>query len=90
MLALALNLLVGGWELVGLILLFRHSDAALSGPDPTGTAFTTGRTPANVTNIRPDILRDPNLPADQRTTRGLIQPRLRLRSLAASVRRPKV
>jgi hypothetical protein len=37
-----------------------------SGPDPTGTAFTTSSTPPNVT-IRPNILRDPNLPSDQRT-----------------------
>ncbi|HTM51371.1 MAG TPA: carboxypeptidase-like regulatory domain-containing protein [Bryobacteraceae bacterium] len=31
-----------------------------TGPDPTGTRFTTGRTPPTVT-IRPDQLRDPNL-----------------------------
>jgi hypothetical protein len=37
-----------------------------TGPDPTGTAFTTSRTPANVT-IRPDHLRDANLPADERS-----------------------
>jgi hypothetical protein len=38
-----------------------------TGPDPTGTAFTSSRTPANVT-IRPDQLRNPNIPVDQRTT----------------------
>jgi hypothetical protein len=38
-----------------------------TGPDPTGTAFTSSRTPAQVT-IRPDHLRDANIPADQRTT----------------------
>ena len=38
-----------------------------TGTDPTGTAYTTSRTPAQVT-IRPDQLRDPNLPVDQRTT----------------------
>jgi hypothetical protein len=38
-----------------------------TGPDPTGTAFTSSRTPAQVT-IRPDQLRDANLPVDQRTT----------------------
>jgi hypothetical protein len=37
-----------------------------TGPDPTGTAFTTSRTPATVT-IRPDQLRDPNLPESERT-----------------------
>jgi hypothetical protein len=38
-----------------------------TGPDPTGTAFTSSRTPAQVT-IRPNQLRDANLPADQRST----------------------
>jgi hypothetical protein len=38
-----------------------------TGPDPTGTAFTSSRTPAQVT-IRPDHLRDANMPADQRST----------------------
>ena len=38
--------------------------AQYSGPDTTGTAFTTSRTPANVTR-RPDQLSDPNLPGDQ-------------------------
>jgi hypothetical protein len=38
-----------------------------TGPDPTGTAFTSSRTPAQVT-IRPDHLRDANIAADQRTT----------------------
>ena len=39
---------------------------AWSGPDPTGTAYTTGTTPATVT-IRPNYLRDANVPAGQRT-----------------------
>src|SRR5262249_17443911 len=37
-----------------------------TGNDPTGTAFTSSRTPAQVT-IRPDQLRDPNFPVSQRT-----------------------
>jgi len=37
-----------------------------TGPDPTGTAFTSTRTPAQVT-IRPDIIRNPNLPEDRRS-----------------------
>jgi hypothetical protein len=37
-----------------------------SGPDPTGTAFTENDSPAFVT-IRPNILRNPNLPSDQRS-----------------------
>ncbi|HTM47115.1 MAG TPA: carboxypeptidase-like regulatory domain-containing protein [Bryobacteraceae bacterium] len=38
-----------------------------TGPDPVGTAFTNSRTPAQVT-IRPNQLRSPNLPADERST----------------------
>lgn len=38
-----------------------------TGPDPTGTAFTNNRTPAQV-NIRPDHLRNANIPADERST----------------------
>jgi hypothetical protein len=38
-----------------------------TGPDPVGTAFTNSRTPAQVT-LRPNQLRDANLPADQRST----------------------
>jgi hypothetical protein len=40
-----------------------------TGPDPAGYAYTNSSTPAQVT-IRPNILRNPNLPEDQqRTTR---------------------
>ena len=65
-----LNALVGGWE-TSLIFSY-YSGQFLTpvwqGPDPTGTAPTTSTTtPATVT-IRPDILRDPNLPSDQGTT----------------------
>jgi hypothetical protein len=38
-----------------------------NGPDPVGTAFSNSRTPALVT-IRPNHLRDANLPADERST----------------------
>jgi hypothetical protein len=64
----ALHLAVGGWELSGIYSYYsgQFLTPSWTGPDPTGTAFTTSRTPANVT-IRPDILRDPNLPRDQRT-----------------------
>jgi hypothetical protein len=40
-----------------------------TGPDPTGTVFTSSSTPAIVT-IRPDRLRDGNLPSDQRSITG--------------------
>jgi hypothetical protein len=62
------NLAVGGWEISGIYSL--HSGQFLTplwtGPDPTGTAQTSSRTPANVT-IRPNHLRDANLPDGQRS-----------------------
>ncbi len=64
----AVHLAVGGWELSGIYSYYsgQFLTPLWTGPDPTGTAFTTSRTPANVT-IRPDLLRDPNLPKEQRT-----------------------
>jgi Carboxypeptidase regulatory-like domain len=60
--------LAGGWELS--VVSQRHSGQFLTpmwtGPDPTGTAFTTSATPAQVT-IRPDLRGNPNLPSEQRT-----------------------
>jgi Carboxypeptidase regulatory-like domain len=65
----AAHAVFGGWEIAGVY--SYHSGQFMTplwtGPDPTGTAFTTSRTPATVT-IRPDQLRDPNLPSSQRTT----------------------
>jgi hypothetical protein len=62
------NLLVGGWDISTIY--SYHSGQFLtpfwSGPDPVGIAFTGSRTPANVT-LRPDLLRNANLPEDQRT-----------------------
>ena len=61
------NLAVGGWEISGIYSFYsgQFLTPLWSGPDPTGTAFTTGRTPAVVTR-RPNHLRDANLPGDQR------------------------
>jgi hypothetical protein len=64
----AVDAVIGGWEYT---LIFSYYSGQFltplwSGPDPTGTAFTSNTTPATVT-IRPDLLRDPNLPASQRT-----------------------
>jgi hypothetical protein len=63
-----LNLAIGGWEISGVYSYYsgQFLTPLWSGPDPTGTAFTTSRTPANVT-IRPDQLRDANLDKDQRS-----------------------
>ena len=62
------NLIAGGWELSAIY--SYHSGQFLTplwtGPDPAGIAFTTSRTPATV-SIRPDHLRDANLPDDQRS-----------------------
>lgn len=63
------NVLVGGWTLSGVFVF--DSGRALTpywtGPDPTGTAWTTSETPAIVT-IRPDQVGNPNLPAGQQST----------------------
>ena len=64
-----LNYILADWELSGNYSLFsgQFLTPLWSGPDTTGTAFTTTLAPA-VLSRRPDVLRDPNLPADQRTT----------------------
>jgi len=60
--------IIGGWQLS--TLLTTHSGMLLTpswtGPDPTGTAYTASRTPAQV-SIRPDRVADGNLPNDERT-----------------------
>jgi hypothetical protein len=65
----------GGWELT--VVYQRHSGQFLTplwtGPDPTGTAFTSSGTAPQVT-IRPNQLRDPNLPASERTTSRWFDP----------------
>ena len=64
----AARAIFSGWEISGIY--SYHSGQFLTpmwtGPDPTGTAFTSSGTPPNVT-IRPDQLRDPNLPASERS-----------------------
>ena len=69
-----LNFAVGGWELSGV---FSAQTGQFltpfwSGPDPLGIAYTTS-SPATVT-LRPDILRNPNLPSDQRSTSHWFDP----------------
>jgi hypothetical protein len=59
---------IGGWNISSI--LFISSGNFLtpqwSGPDPTGTRYTTTRTPPVVT-FRPNQLRNANLPSDQRS-----------------------
>ncbi len=64
----ALHALAGGWEVSGIYSLNSGEflTPAWTGPDPVGTAFTTSRTPAQVT-LRPNHLRDANLPGGQRS-----------------------
>jgi len=62
------NAFVGGWDISAIYSYYsgQFLTPLWSGPDPTGTAFSTNSTRPVVT-IRPDHLRDANLPADQRT-----------------------
>jgi hypothetical protein len=64
-----LNRVAGNWEISNIYSLYsgQFLTPSWSGPDPTGTAFTTSATAIPVVTLRPDILRDANLPADQRS-----------------------
>jgi hypothetical protein len=59
----------GGWDLSGVYSGYtgQFLTPTWSGPDPVGTAFTSSRTPLQVT-IRPNHLSNANLPSDQRRT----------------------
>jgi hypothetical protein len=64
----AASAVLGNWALSAIYVF--HSGRFLTpqwtGADPTGTAYTSGTTPAQVT-IRPNILMDPKLPSDQQS-----------------------
>jgi hypothetical protein len=64
----AVRAIAGGWSLSAIYSMTSNNflTPLWTGPDPTGTAYTTSRTPAQVT-IRPNYLRPGNLPSDQRT-----------------------
>lgn len=61
------NLVVGGWEISGIYTTQtgQFLTPFWQGPDPVGIAFTDSD-PADVT-LRPDILKNPNLPKGQRS-----------------------
>ncbi|MDP2996391.1 MAG: carboxypeptidase-like regulatory domain-containing protein [Bryobacterales bacterium] len=61
-----LNLLAGGWSMSAIYSTRsgRFLTPTWSGPDPTGTAYTSSASIPTVT-LRPNILRDPNLPSSQ-------------------------
>lgn len=65
----AADTVLGGWEISTVYSYYsgQFLTPMWTGPDPTGTAFTGSRTPAQVT-IRPDHLRDANLPESERST----------------------
>jgi hypothetical protein len=69
------NAIAGGWELS--VVYQHHSGQFLTplwtGPDPTGTAFTSSGTPAQVT-IRPNQVGNPNLPGSERTPERWFDP----------------
>jgi hypothetical protein len=62
-----LNLLAGGWSMSAIYATRsgRFLTPLWTGPDPTGTAYTTSTSVPTAT-IRPNILRDGNLPSGQR------------------------
>ena len=64
-----LDAIVGKWDLTGIYSYYsgQFLTPLWSGPDPTGTAYTTSASAIPVVTIRPNILSNPNLPADQRT-----------------------
>ncbi|MCL5743177.1 MAG: hypothetical protein M1541_04490, partial [Acidobacteria bacterium] len=61
--------LLKGWEWTSVYSLYsgQFLTPQWTGPDPTGTAYTSSRTPASVT-IRPNQLRNANLPEAQRSS----------------------
>ncbi len=64
----AADLLVGGWEISGIYSYYsgQFLTPMWTGPDPTGTAYTTSKTAPSVTR-RPNQLSNGNLPTDQRS-----------------------
>jgi hypothetical protein len=62
------NAVLGGWSTAWIYTFHsgRYLTPTWTGPDPTGTAYTTSSTPPSVT-IRPNCLSNPNLPSGQRS-----------------------
>jgi hypothetical protein len=71
----AVQAIAGGWDVSGVFSYYsgQFLTPQWTGPDPTGTAFTASRTPAQVT-IRPNHLRDANLEDSARTTNRWFDP----------------
>jgi hypothetical protein len=64
----AVDAIVGGWSISGIYSYYsgQFLTPLWTGPDPTGTAFSASASRPIVT-IRPDHLRDANLPSDERS-----------------------
>lgn len=64
----AVRAIAGGWQISAIHSFYsaQFLTPQWTGPDPVGIAYTTSKTPAQVT-LRPDILRNPNLPAGERS-----------------------
>ncbi|MBV9084472.1 MAG: hypothetical protein JOZ62_17500 [Acidobacteriaceae bacterium] len=63
-----LDALIGGWQVTQALTWSTgfFLTPLWTGTDPTGTGFTSSATPPTVT-LRPDLIANPNLPADQRS-----------------------
>lgn len=70
-----LDAAIGGWNLSNILFINSGNflSPAWSGSDPTGTRYTSSRTPPVVT-IRPNALRNANLPSDQRSVKRWFDP----------------
>jgi hypothetical protein len=66
----AANYVLGGWEVSAIYSYYsgQFMTPLWTGPDPVGIAFTSSATAPNVT-LRPDHLRNANLPSGEQTTR---------------------
>jgi hypothetical protein len=64
----AVDAVIGGWELTAIYNYYsgQFLTPSWTFPDTTGTAYTTSRTAPSVTRL-PNVLRNPNLPSNQRT-----------------------
>ncbi|HYI93951.1 MAG TPA: carboxypeptidase-like regulatory domain-containing protein [Bryobacteraceae bacterium] len=71
----AVNAFVGGWDISAIYSYYsgQFLTPLWTGPDPTGTAFVTNASRPLVT-IRPDHVRDANLPADERSINRWFDP----------------
>jgi Carboxypeptidase regulatory-like domain len=70
-----LQAIIGGWEITAVWDFYsgQFLTPLWTGPDPTGTRYTSSKTPATVT-LRPNQLSNPNLPSGQRSVNQWFNP----------------